>query len=116
MTYAADIFVNGKSLFTNYSMATAGDLSSEVIDIRNAIGYSVQTRWSGAGATDALVLIQGSNDGTNFVSVSSVLVGAASGANLLNVERAMYKFMRVVFDKNSETTGTLNVDLCVKAL
>lgn len=106
----------GNKLFNNYSMATAGDLASSVVEIKTITGFAVHVVWSGASATDADVLTQGSNDGVNFVTVDTCDIGAASGQKLINIERAMYSYVRVFFDKNSETTGTLSVTLSGKAV
>lgn len=109
------IFALGAKPFDAYAMSAVGDLSF-TFDIRGIVGYSVHTFWSGASATDADVLIQGSNDGTNFVTIDTVDIGAAAGAELFNVERGMYQYIRIYFDKNSETTGSLTVALCGKSL
>lgn len=107
-------FANGEKLFNNYAMSTSGDANSAIVDMREIIGYSVQVVWSGASATNAACLIKASNDGINFVEVASIAIDAASGNSLVNVERAMYAFLMLTFDKNSETTGLLTAQLCGK--
>lgn len=112
---AEPIFRFNPTVFNSYAMATSGDATSGAFEIKELVGFSVQVRWSGASATDADVLIQGSNDGINFSPVSTINIGAASGSVMYNLERAMFSHIRVVFDKNSETTGLLTVILAGKS-
>lgn len=108
------IFFIGSNSFNQYDMSLPGDISSEPISIQNLSGYSVQTSWSGASNTDARVLTEASNDKVNWVTIDVSVLSTASGSNLLNVENAMYQWIRNTFDKNSETTGILTVSVCGK--
>jgi uncharacterized phosphosugar-binding protein len=104
----------GNKLFDNYSMANAGNFNSSVIEIKTITGYAVHVIWSGASATDANFLLQASNDGLNWVTIDTTIINAASGQKLINIERAMYSYVRARFVKNSETSGTLSAILSGK--
>jgi len=103
-------FTLGTTPFSQYSIASGNSISDN-ISIEKISGYSVQINWSGASNTTATVEVQASNDGINFITIDTTTLDVASDDKLLNVERAMYRFIRINFTQNSETTGTLNVVL-----
>lgn len=106
-------FLLGEKPFDSYSMSLSGD-RSYIFDIRSLIGFSVHTYWTGASTTTSSIIIQASNDLNSWITVDTVEINAATGADLLNVERAMYQWMRIYYSKGSETSGLLTVSLCGK--
>lgn len=89
----------------------SGNLSSSIIDISEVTGYCVHAIWSGAPVGN--LLIEGSNDSSNFVAVNTQATGGASGQHLLNVEKIHYRYLRVRFSFTSGT-GTLNCYISAK--
>lgn len=84
---------------------------SEVIDIRHIFGYSIQAEWTSTTAS-ASVVIQGSNDGENFVSIGSPVatINNNNGLELFNVtEEQYYGFMRISVDFTSGSVTSLIV-------
>jgi len=106
-------FLLGEKPFDSYLMSQPDD-KSYTFDIRSLIGYSVHTYWTGASTTTSSIIIQASNDQTSWVTVDTVNIDTVAGSDLLNVERAMYQWMRIYYIKGAETSGLLTVSLCGK--
>lgn len=100
--------------FSNQEAATFLDLpmtastESDRIDVRTCVRGSVQVTWTGASATTAVVRLQKSNDGANWVNVGNVSIGAASGSDFIEANNVNWAWCRVIFVKNTETTGTVS--------
>lgn len=90
----------------NLKTLDAADMSSnitgDVINIQNVKGYAVQFIWTGASPVGELD-IEASNDGETFTSIldSTLEVAANSGDYLVNVENALYGYIRVVYTSTS---------------
>jgi hypothetical protein len=87
------------------------DLTSEVIDISELIGFAVHSIWTGTPAGN--IIVQASNDGSNFVNIDTQAAGGAAGQDLVNIDRAHYRYVRVFYDFTS-STGALSVYLSGK--
>lgn len=93
------------------SVAMTADRQSEVIDIGEAIGFSVHAIWT--GTPQGTIKVQGSNDGSNFVDVDTQAAGGAAGQKLFNLANQMYKHVRVYYTFAS-STGNLTAYICLK--
>jgi hypothetical protein len=91
----------------------AANKDGDAIDVRGALAGIVHLAWTGASATDATVKVQESGDGTNWkdVASASATVGAASGSAIIKLtsDVLLSPWLRAVFTKNTETTGTVTV-------
>ena len=83
--------------------------------IQGVGGYCIQGFWSGYSGSGETIATQGSNDGVNFTQVNSVNVTGATGSFILNVEKAHYRFVKVVYTTGT-TTGTLTVTISGKVI
>ncbi len=83
-------------------------------DIRNCVGYAAQFVWTDGSSTSASVVVQGSLDDTTYTDISSFNITTTSGSALINVERAMYTFVRFVFTRTGGTGGTISGKISVK--
>lgn len=71
--------------------------TSPAIDIENCYGYSVHAKWTKSGGTlGGTFKTQKSNDGINWVEVSSDAIINASGSKELEVPSVYYKYYRIV--------------------
>lgn len=74
---------------------------------------SIQMIWSGADATDGVLMVQVSNDKENWADISSVsdaaTVCAASGTVFNDFPDISWKYWRVNYTANSITTGTISI-------
>lgn len=98
-----------QTLSTAVSMTASFNTSS--IDISSYKGYSVQATWTGAtsaGSND-VVIVQGSNDDTNYGTVESTATNATSGTLIKNYDGINYKYMRVNFTRSAATAGTMTI-------
>lgn len=111
MSNNTPIFSLNKKLFDNETMDE--DLTSEVVDIGELIGFAVHSIWSGTPAGN--IIIQGSNDGENFYSIDTQAAGGAASQDLVNIERAHYRYVRVFYDFTS-STGQLTAYLSGKGV
>lgn len=93
------------------SQAMTADILSPVIDISEVIGFAVHSIWTGTPAGN--IIIQGSNDGINFFPIDTQAAGGAAGNDLVNVERAHYRYVQVFYDFTS-STGSLSTYLSGK--
>lgn len=97
------IFQLNKKIFDQSSMSTS--LTSEVLDIAELVGYCIHAIWT--GTPNGQIRVQGSNDGTNFVNISTQNTGGSSGQYLLNVEHAHYRYLRLFYNRTG-STGALD--------
>lgn len=96
-------------VFDNLPMTT--NAVSESLNIQQAAGYSVQAVWNGTSPVGTFE-IQGSNDNSNFTTVTSspIAISGNDGTILVNVEFAQYGYVRVKYNFSSGT-GTLTVHI-----
>jgi hypothetical protein len=87
----------------------AEDASGDAVSLRGCDYGSVVISWSEATATDAVVKLQGSNDGSTWVDVASktTTIGAASGTDAWELDHLHYANYRAAIVDNSESTGTV---------
>ncbi len=88
------------------------------VSILNNLNYCVAINWSGlSGTLNATATLQASLDGTVWVTApgsSAVTLNSASGAAMLNVTDATYKFFRVAYAAGGVTGGTYSVKYLLK--
>lgn len=82
--------------------------ASDSVDISTVSGYSVHMIWT--GTPTGTLSIKGSNDNSNFATVSTVSTGGAAGQSLTNVEKAHYNFLRVEY---AHTSGAGNLTIYI---
>lgn len=110
---------------SNKTIIDAEDLgasqSSEAVQIREAIGYSVQVVWTGGTGTTGSIVLEGTNYNPQdesvtpvYSSISSSAVAANSGDQMVNVERAMYSYFRLRWVRSAGTGGTITAICSVK--
>lgn len=80
---------------------------------------SIQGVWSGADATDATIIPEFSNDGNNWEqdtsSAAAVTIGAAAGSDGWEWPRALgWRYVRVAYTPNTNSTGTLTLYYMLK--
>lgn len=83
--------------------------ASEALDLRFNYGYAVQCTFT--GAPSGSVLVEGSNDKTNWSQVTSLTI---SGVNILsdNKDAVYWPYIRV--SKAAGGTGTMTVTITIK--
>lgn len=93
------LFVINKKVFDQQSMAT--NLTSEVLDLSEVVGFCVHAIWDGAATGQ--IITEGSNDSVNFVAVNTQNTAGAAGQLLLNVEHQHYRYLRIRYVRSSGT-------------
>jgi hypothetical protein len=99
--------------FQTKTILTAGDVSgnltSDVIDLRFNYGFAVQCLFTGAPTGN--VIIQGSNDESNWSTITTI---ATSGTTTLasNNDGIFWPYVRVT--KAAGGTGTMTVTITIK--
>lgn len=100
---------------TNVKVLNAVDMStdhtSSTIDKRGYSLYSIQYIWTGFSGT-ATIVTNASNDilagSPTFTQVDSFIPSGTSGSRILNVEKAGYGLINVVYSQ-ATAAGTLTV-------
>lgn len=86
----------------NKAVLSSSDMSSnqtsEVVELNDAHGYCVHSIFSGSPVGS--LIVEASNDGTNFVAEDTHVV-AAAGQRLYNKDGAYYKYIRVRYSFTS---------------
>lgn len=98
------------------TQAATANINSEVVDTDNK-GLKVGTlsffvNSASFNAADATVKLQHSNDATNWLDVTDGSITIASGTNsavLTPVVDLAMRYYRVVYTKNSNSAGTIQV-------
>ena len=95
------------------TVSSVTDFTSAGVDLGDITTYSFYTVFSGSNVAGTFKL-QVSNDGTNYVDLSSATASiTSSGDALINATDAGYRYVR--YDWNySSGTGNLTVVFCSK--
>lgn len=101
--YNSVALVFNKRVFTDSAMTT--DRTSEIIDLSFVNGYAVHWAWTGTPVGN--LIIEGSNDGINFVVVDTQVAGGAASQKLFNQANINYVSLRLRYTFTS-STGILN--------
>lgn len=100
--------VNGSTIIVNGNMASA-TLTSDVGELEQGFGYSVQAVYTGAPV--GTLKLQASLDQVTWIDVADSSQSiAAAGSFLWNVSDVQYPWTRLIYTKTSGT-GTLNAQL-----
>lgn len=95
------------------AQSLAEDTNGEAIDVRNVSSGSLVLVWADAAATDAVVKLQESNDGTNWKDITSqtVTIAAAAGSHVfkLTSDVLLCALIRPVVVDNAESAGTASL-------
>lgn len=88
------------------SFTLSADRLSDKIDVQNCAKGSIAMTWSGALATDAVVKVQESNDGSTWFDISgaTVTLAAATGSKKFAIDPDML-FIRINGTKNTESAA-----------
>lgn len=97
------------------AVVMTGDLNSDAININEVSNFAIQGFYSAFGGVQSAVLnIQASCDGTNFVTINSTSITTASGSFIYNASNVGYSHVRANFDWSTGTGGSLTVILNAK--
>lgn len=99
MSNITPIFVVNKQLFNAEVMGS--NLTSEVIDISELTGFAIHSIWTGSPVGN--LLVQGSNDGTNFYTIDTHAAGGALGQHIYNAAGQHYRYVRLAYTYTSGT-------------
>jgi len=97
--------------------AATEDKTSEVVTLGFVQDIAIQIIWTSTTCAGS-ILTQVSNDGTNWVSLSThtKTVNDNSGNEMVVISDANYAYVRVMFDFTSGSLTTLNVIINGKGL
>lgn len=118
---AGDLLVAGRPLATTmgvagFAMSTA-DTSFTSVPVVYFVAASIQTVWSGGtGGLDGQVLIEISNDNTNWQTYITVDVNAASGNDLARTIKCDFGYIRASWVKGTMTGGTVTISALFKGV
>lgn len=107
-TYLKVVALNGASGAANQTSAGFGHMRYKYM--------SVQFVATGLDAADGVIKLQDSNDGTNWNDITGATITVATGTstNMLRYTAFTADKVRVVWTKNSNTTGTITVTAIFK--
>jgi hypothetical protein len=100
------------------AQSLAEDVNGEAIDVRNCSSGSMFLVWASAAATDAVVKLQESNDGTNWKDIASqtVTIAAPTGTHVFKLTRdvLLCAYVRPVIIDNTESAGSASLKYLFK--
>ncbi len=106
---------------TYWSAVSLGaNKTGDAVETRNNSSGAVALTWTGASATDAVILLQESVDGTDgtWFDITSMTqtLNAASGTTLFKLTSniLLASYIRAKLTKNTETTGTATIKFFLK--
>ena len=101
-------------LFVNADMSQAQ--TSQAQPIQGITCYAVQYIWSAfTGTGSEMITTSGSNDGVNWTQVDNFIPMGTTGSTMLNVEKAGYRFVQVVYTP-ATSSGSLTVSISGKVI
>ena len=83
------------------AQSMGSDVTSSSENTNNIRSFSIHVFWSGGGTPIGSLILQASNDGTNFVDVETNSVTGNSGGIMYNVENPSYSYARVKYVRTS---------------
>lgn len=93
----------------NKLVISAGDMSSDItspsLDIAEVGGFAVHNIWTGSPTGN--IIVQASNDDSNWFNVDTQAAGGSAGNDIVNIDGAHYRYVRVFYDATSGS-GSLN--------
>lgn len=108
-----------QTIFSGVDLST--NQTSISINIRQIIGYSVHFYWANGTGTNGTLIVEATNDNLDatpvtptYSIIASTNVTTVSGDWMLNVERAMYSYIRLRWVPSSGTGGILTAKASTK--
>ena len=98
------------------AVAASSNQTSSGVNILKYKGFCAFISWTGLDAADGAVKLQASIDDTTYSDITgtSTTMATTPSSILLNITDAYYKYFRVVYTKNSVTTGTVTAKYTTK--
>lgn len=104
-------------LLFNSDTITAASMGADVtgtaLDVAEATQVAVQSVWSAGSSPVGAMIVEVSNDGTNFTSIDSQAVSGNTGSLIYNSNVVGYRYIRAFYDRTSGS-GTLTVKISAK--
>ena len=101
-------------LFSHVDMSAPQTSPAQVI--QGISLYCVQFSWTGfSGSGSEVISTEGSNDGIVWTTVDSFIPTGTTGNRLLNVEKAGYRFVQLVYAPAS-SSGSLSATISGKVI
>jgi hypothetical protein len=92
------------------AVAMDGDITSDVQNLNETRSYCIQAVWYDGSTPIGNLIVQGSNDNSNFTDIVTASITGDTGSSLINVEQPAYGYVRVFYDRSSGD-GTLDVTI-----
>lgn len=84
------------------AVSMGANASSSSKNINETRSFAVQVSWTGTSPVGTITIF-GSNDDSNYTSLTTVSVAANSGSSLYNASDAGYSFVKVTYTFTSGT-------------
>lgn len=114
-----DIVVHRCTVKLVDNVSATSDYQTEAFNIQNFSLFCIQVEWDNVtyAGTLPLVDIFGSNtlDG-RYVSLRAATVINGTNATLINIEKAGYGFIKIVYKANGALTGTFSANINAKVV
>lgn len=81
--------------------------TGSIINTSQSLHIVCQFVWTGGTGTTGNMSLEGSLDGTNFVSLGTSAVSTNSGTSAIALSNTPYPFMRAVWTPSAGTGGTV---------
>lgn len=105
--------IENKKLLDGVDFSVSQTSSGDAI--YDALAFSIQFIWTGATGAAGDLIVEGSNDNSIFVPVSTTsITGETTGSALINVERAGYSYVRIRWVRSAGSGGVFTVWLSSK--
>jgi hypothetical protein len=105
------IFIINNKCISEGNMSS--NIISSVVDVGEVGGYCVHAVYT--GSPNGTLTIEASNNGINFYVVNSISIPTANSQLFYQVDKAHYKYVRVVYTASSGS-GTLNCQISGKQI
>jgi hypothetical protein len=90
---------------------------TDAISIQSLTCYAVQTSWTGLTVSGGeSIATWSSNDGEIWSVEDNFIPAGTTGNRMLNVEKAGYRFVKIVYTPGPSTVGTLLVTISGKVI
>jgi UDP-N-acetylglucosamine enolpyruvyl transferase len=104
------------TIFTGTAIVAAST-SGESVHLDSLYGYSLQIFWNAvAGTGVGSIIVEASNDGITFTTVTSQAIASDTNTVLANTADVFYKFMRIRVTRASGTIASVIVIINAKGV
>ena len=98
-----------ESLLVGLTVNFGATFTTNARKLESTFGYAVSFSYTGATTPNGNIVLQASNDGSNYSNIDETLINisGSSDTHVINVEKPCYLYVRLKYTRTSGSGGTI---------